>query len=185
MSSKKRFFKKLCSLVSRRYITIYWFLPHVVIMFYVSLDPGKSIGNNYRITRPTKNILTQEKDIFSVWSKSNVDEAQIYVERRWPKNQPKPFLVHISSLRSFTLELTTLQIFWSQNSSGMIWAIGKMGENEDFGSFLTILGGFGSKSSENNRKIVNFRNFHPALRWPISFPISFVTKIFRGWLVQE
>ena len=48
--------------------------------FLCSLDPGKSIGNNYSITRPTKNILTQEKGIFSIWSKSNVDEAQIYVE---------------------------------------------------------------------------------------------------------
>ena len=32
--------------------------------FLCSLDPGKSIGNNYSITRPTKNILTREKGIF-------------------------------------------------------------------------------------------------------------------------
>ena len=32
--------------------------------FVCSLDPGKSIGNNYGITRPTKHILTQEKCIF-------------------------------------------------------------------------------------------------------------------------
>ena len=45
-----------------------------------SLHPGESTGDNESITQHLKNILTQEKGIFSVWSKSNVDEAQIYVE---------------------------------------------------------------------------------------------------------
>ena len=40
-----------------------------------------STGNNYSITWVTKKILTQEKHIFSVLSKSNVDEAKIQVER--------------------------------------------------------------------------------------------------------
>ena len=39
----------------------------------------ESIGNNYIITQPIKTFLTQEKHIFSVLSKSNVDEAQIQV----------------------------------------------------------------------------------------------------------
>ena len=41
-----------------------------------SLDPGESISNNYSIIWVTKNILTHEKHIFSVLSKSNVDEAR-------------------------------------------------------------------------------------------------------------
>ena len=45
-----------------------------------SLDPEESIANNYSITQPIKTILTQEKHIFSVLSKSNVDEAEIPVE---------------------------------------------------------------------------------------------------------
>ena len=45
-----------------------------------SLDPEVSIGSNYSIIHLTKKILTQEKHIFSVLSKSNVDEAQIQVE---------------------------------------------------------------------------------------------------------
>ncbi len=45
-----------------------------------SLDPGEYIGHNYSIIHLTKKILTQEKHIFSVLSKSNVDEAQIQVE---------------------------------------------------------------------------------------------------------
>ncbi len=48
--------------------------------FLYSLDPGESIDNNYSITWAIKNILTQEKRIFSVLSKSNVDEAEILVE---------------------------------------------------------------------------------------------------------
>ena len=48
--------------------------------FLCSLDPGESIGNNYSITQRIKMILTQEEHIFSVLSKSNVDEAQIQVE---------------------------------------------------------------------------------------------------------
>ncbi len=56
-----------------------------------SLDLEESIGNNYSITRPTKTILTQEKDDCSVLSKSNIDEAQIQVEisvkpQIWPRN---------------------------------------------------------------------------------------------------
>ena len=47
--------------------------------FLCSLDPGESIGNNYSITQPIKMILTQEKHIFLVLSKSNVYEAQIQV----------------------------------------------------------------------------------------------------------
>ena len=79
MSSKKKLFQKIMWL---SFSTIY----HDLLIFTTcynyflcSLDPGKSIGNNYCITRPSKNILTQEKGIFSVWSKSNLDEAQIYV----------------------------------------------------------------------------------------------------------
>ncbi len=40
-----------------------------------SLDLGKSIGINYSIIWVTKNILTQEKHIFSVLPKSDVDEV--------------------------------------------------------------------------------------------------------------
>ena len=48
--------------------------------FLCSLDPGESVGNNYSITSVTKKNVTQEKHIFSVLSKSNVDEAQIQIE---------------------------------------------------------------------------------------------------------
>ena len=48
--------------------------------FLCSFDPGESTGNNYSIIWVTKNILTREKHIFSVLSKSDVDEAQIQVE---------------------------------------------------------------------------------------------------------
>ena len=48
--------------------------------FLCSLDPEESIDNNYSITQLIKIILTQEKHIFSVLSKSNVDEAEIPVE---------------------------------------------------------------------------------------------------------
>ena len=48
--------------------------------FLCFLDPGKSTGNNYSITWVTKKILTQEKHIFSVLPKSNVDEAKSQVE---------------------------------------------------------------------------------------------------------
>ncbi len=51
-----------------------------MLYFLCSLDPGEYIGNNYSITQPIKTILTREKHIFSVLSKSNVDEAQIQVE---------------------------------------------------------------------------------------------------------
>ena len=48
--------------------------------FLYSLDPGESIDNNYSIIWATKKILTQEKHICSVLSKSNVDKAEILVE---------------------------------------------------------------------------------------------------------
>ena len=48
--------------------------------FLCSLDPEESIDNNDSITQPIITILTQEKHIFSVLSKSNVDGAQIPVE---------------------------------------------------------------------------------------------------------
>ena len=43
-----------------------------------SCEPGWSNGNNYIFNWLTKKILTQEKDIFLVLSKRNVDEARIY-----------------------------------------------------------------------------------------------------------
>ena len=41
-----------------------------------------------------------------------------------------------------------------------------------------------ARKAQKQQKIMNFRNFRPTFRWPISFPISFVTKIFRRWLVH-
>ena len=61
----------------------FWPLDHNLCIFgtcrnycLCSLDPGESTGNNYSITWVTKKILTQEKHIFLVLPKSNVDEAK-------------------------------------------------------------------------------------------------------------
>ena len=57
--------------------------------FLCSLDPGKSIGNNYGITRPTKNILTQEKGIFQfdqkvTWMKpKSMSKFRRFLTRFW------------------------------------------------------------------------------------------------------
>ena len=76
MYSKKKLF-------SKNHKTCFSTLDHDLYIcgtccnyFLCSLDPGESIDNNYSITQPIKTILTQEKHIFSVLSKSNVDEAQ-------------------------------------------------------------------------------------------------------------
>ena len=60
----------------------------------------------------------------------------------WPKNQWKRFLVHTSSLGSFTLELYVNQIFWNKNLTGMLWSLAKLGQkrvfSHIFGNFKLI-----------------------------------------------
>ena len=88
--------------------------------YLCSLDPGESIGNNYSITQPIKTILKQEKHIFSILSKSNVDEAQI---QNWqfayfsifPRNfffqmGLKTFWWVVRSSRKYQLAANTLNI---------------------------------------------------------------------------
>ncbi len=58
-----------------------------------------STGNNYNITWVTKKILTQEKHIFSVLSKSNVDKAEILVEiSDNSENQKNPIFIDFDSM---------------------------------------------------------------------------------------
>ncbi len=59
---------------------LYAFSAHVVIMFYVPYTQGNRLVTIRVSPDVSKNIVTQEKGIFSVWPKSNVDEAQIHVE---------------------------------------------------------------------------------------------------------
>ena len=77
MPSKKKVFRKNVGLS-------FWTLDHVLDFFgtccnkfICSLDPGESIAGSYNITRHINHVLGQEKLIFSVLSKSNVDEAKI------------------------------------------------------------------------------------------------------------
>ena len=75
--TSKKLFQKIARLVFSTLDHALYICSTCCNYFSCSLDPGKSIVNNYSITQPIKTILTQEKHIFSVLSKSNVDEAQI------------------------------------------------------------------------------------------------------------
>ena len=77
MPSKKKVFRKNVGLS-------FWTLDHVLDVFgtcyyhfLCSLDPEESIEGNYNTPRRPKHVLGQDKYIFSVWAKSNVDEAKI------------------------------------------------------------------------------------------------------------
>ena len=65
-------------------------------------------------------------------SSSVVKVADVAGPRIWPKTQSKRFLVHTASLDSFTLELSTIQIFWAANPSGMPRTFKKLGEKQVF-----------------------------------------------------
>ena len=80
MSLKKKLFQKIIGTIFSSLAHDQCIFGRCCNYFLCSLDPGQSIGNNYSVTRLTKIFLTQEKRIFSVLSKSNVDEAQIHVE---------------------------------------------------------------------------------------------------------
>ena len=74
--TSKKLFQKIARLVFSTLDHDLYICSTCCNYFLCSLDPGESIDNNYSITQPIKTILTQEKHIFSVLSKSNVDEAQ-------------------------------------------------------------------------------------------------------------
>ncbi len=76
LTSKKKLFQKIIGFSFSTLDHDLYIFGTCCNYFLCSLDPGESTGNNYSITWVTKNILTQEKHIFSVLPKSNVDFYQ-------------------------------------------------------------------------------------------------------------
>ena len=101
--------------------------------------------------------------------------------RIWPKTQWKRFLVHTASLDSFTLDLSTIQIFWATIPSGMLRTFKKLGEKRVFEHifyhFMLILLKHGWKRSK-------IKCFHTTFWGSIAFPMSLLPKIFGRWIVQ-
>ena len=86
-----------------------------------------------------------------------------------------------TSLNSFTCEVSTIQIFWAANPSGMLRTFKKLGENRVFEYIfyhfmLSLL-----KSSWKRSKI---QGFHKTFWRSIAFPMVLQPKIFGRWIVQ-
>ena len=98
------------------------------------------------------------------------------------KNQWKGLLVHTLNPRSFTLDPTTPQIFWSKMLSGMIWNVSKSNQNEQIYMFFVH---FKSFYEQKWQKTCKFAHFDSIFRRSISFPITFLIEIFEEWLGEE
>ena len=103
------------------------------------------------------------------------------VRRPRTKNQWKGLLVHTLNPRSFTLDPTTPQIFWSKMLSGMIWNVSKPNQNEQIYMFFVH---FKSFYEQKWQKTCKFAHFDSIFRRSISFPITFLIEISQERLGQ-
>ena len=106
--------------------------------------------------------------------------------RVWTKIQPKPFLVHTSSLKSFTLELSTVQIFWAENTAGMLWTLVKLGQKPWFSLFLGYFELFLSKIEvkwpKNSEKTCFWPKFAKPYNIPARFCVKNIQRVDSSWV---
>ena len=109
-----------CYLSVQSIWSIYWKVSSDIALKYCKIHFWKSATH-----WPILDIECAIWSTFQFWGKSDFFKKS---RRVWTKIQPKPFLVHTSSLKSFTLELSTVRIFWAENTAGMLWTLVKLGQ---------------------------------------------------------